>query len=213
MTVESDRRSQYRELRVLEILSDGDALTQRALATRLGVALGLANLYVKRLVRKGYLQCLNVQPNRIRYLLTPQGMAEKARLTYAFIGYSLEMYSHARGQVREALRKASNQGTMRIAIFGAGEAAELTYLTLREQGMEPVAIFDHAAAAPFLGHPVLAIADHATVAFDILVVATLERPAPLVGMLVELGIPGNRLLLLHDSIADLAAPAHEVNLA
>lgn len=213
MTVESDRRSQYRELRVLEILSDGEPLTQRALATRLGVALGLANLYVKRLVRKGYLKCLNVQPNRIRYLLTPQGMAEKARLTYAFIGYSLEMYSHARGQVREALRKAAAHGTARIAIFGAGEAAELTYLTLREQGFEPVAIFDHVAGAPFLGHPVLAIADHAAVDFNILVVATLERPAALVSMLVGLGIPGNRLLLLHDSIADLTPRTEEANLA
>jgi DNA-binding MarR family transcriptional regulator len=202
VTVEPHRRTEYRELRVLELLAGSqEPVTQRVLARRMGVALGLANLYLKRLVRKGYLKCVNVQANRIRYLVTPQGMAEKARLTYAFMGLSLELYGQARGHLRETLRSASNGSPARLAIFGTGEAAELTYLTLREQGIEPVAVFDREPRAPFLGYPVLSVRDHATVDFDILVVASLDWPGPLVSDLTALGIPRHRLLLLrHDAV-------------
>jgi hypothetical protein len=73
-----------RELDLLEALSNDTQLTQRRLSAKLGVALGLTNLYLKRLVQKGYLKCVNGRANRLRYVITPTGMAEKTRLTYEF---------------------------------------------------------------------------------------------------------------------------------
>src|SRR5207253_9651748 len=70
----------HRELRVLEAISANERTTQRGLAAPLGIALGLANLYLKRLVRKGYIRCVTVPSNRVLYLITPQGIAEKPRL-------------------------------------------------------------------------------------------------------------------------------------
>ena len=194
----SDLRSEHRELQVLEMISDGDhaAVTQRTIANRLGIALGLSNLYVKRLVRKGYIKCVNVQANRIHYLLTPKGIGEKARLTYAFINYSLDLYGQARQHLRMALNESGTTPASRVAILGTGEAAELTYLTLKEQGLEPVAVFAADEPRPFLGLPVIPLADHRTIEFDLLIVATLAPPEQLVRQLVADGIPRERLLLL-----------------
>ena len=105
----------------------------------MGIAVGLTNMYVKRLARKGYIKCVNVQSNRIRYLITPKGIAEKTRLTYEYMDYSLHLYREARGHLRTVLQPLANNGHHRIAIYGTGEAAELTYLSLREFGFEPVA--------------------------------------------------------------------------
>lgn len=71
----------YRELRVLTDVSSDGFVTQRRLAKRYGLALGLTNLLIRRLVRKGYIKIVNLQRNRIRYLITPTGLMEKARLT------------------------------------------------------------------------------------------------------------------------------------
>ena len=49
-----------------------------------------------------------------------------------------------------------------MAIYGRGEAAELAYLSLKESGLEPVAIFDAEGGHEFLGMPVRPIAEHAT---------------------------------------------------
>src|SRR5690349_21437406 len=116
-------------------------MTQRGLATRLGIALGLTNLYLKRLVRKGYIKCVNVQSNRVLYLITPKGIAEKTRLTYEFLDYSLKVYREGRRHLKTMLEPYAQQASARIAIYGTGEAAELAYLCLKELGLEPVAVF------------------------------------------------------------------------
>src|SRR4029079_1730593 len=89
-----------RNLQALEAIAEDAHITQRSLSSKLGIALGLTNIYLRRLVRKGYVKAVNVQSNRLRYLLTPTGIAEKTRLTYEFMEYSLHLYRNARSNVR-----------------------------------------------------------------------------------------------------------------
>jgi len=185
----------HRDLRLLEAVAEDSRVTQRGLATKLGIALGLTNIYLKRLVRKGYIKCVNVQSNRISYLITPRGIAEKARLTYEFIDYSLHLYGEVRQHLRAVLQGCA-AADRRVAIFGRGEAAELAYLSLRECGLEPVAVFDGEGGRNFLGIPVRPIAEHEQVIFDLLIIATLERSGDHVAALVRDGIPAAKLFPL-----------------
>src|SRR5881409_2424340 len=166
----------HRDLKLLEAVEEDSRVTQRSLATKLGIALGLTNIYLKRLVRKGYIKCVNVQSNRITYLITPRGIVEKARLTYEFMDYSLHLYAAVRRRLRTVFQDCAARGR-RVAICGCGEAAELAYLSLKEAGLEPVVIFDADGGHDFLGMPVLAVADHATIDYDLVIVATFERSA------------------------------------
>src|SRR5688572_8610597 len=150
----------HRDLRLLEAVHEDGRVTQRGLASKLGIALGLANVYLKRMVHKGFIKVVNVQPNRITYLVTPRGIAEKARLTYEFMDYSLHLYGEVRQHLRTALQHCAAVG-QRVAICGRGEAAELAYLSLKESGLEPVAVFDKEGGHDFLGMPVRPIAEHA----------------------------------------------------
>ena len=185
----------HRDLRVLEAVQQDSRLTQRGLASKLGIALGLANIYLKRMVHKGYIKVVNVQPNRISYLITPRGIAEKARLTYEFMDYSLHLYGEVRQHLRAALRECAAAGK-RVAIFGSGEAAELAYLSLKESGLDPVAVFDTEGGHVFLGMPVMAIADHRTVDFDLIIVATLDRSGQQLQALLDVGVPNDKLFPL-----------------
>jgi DNA-binding MarR family transcriptional regulator len=186
----------HRDLKLLEAVSQDSRVTQRSLATKLGIALGLTNIYLKRLVHKGYIKCVNVQANRISYLITPRGIAEKARLTYEFMEYSLHLYSEVRQHLRAVLQECA-AADRRVAIYGRGEAAELAYLSLKEYGLEPVAIFDGANASEFfLGMPVRLIAEHRDVAFDLLIIATLDRSSDQVTALIRDGIPADKLFPL-----------------
>ena len=192
----------HRDLRVLEAVQQDSRLTQRGLASKLGIALGLANIYLKRMIHKGYIKCVNVQPNRISYLITPRGIAEKARLTYEFMDYSLHLYGEVRQHLRAALRECAAAGK-RVAIYGSGEAAELAYLSLKESGLDPVAVFDAEGGREFLGMPVLALTDHATVDFDLIIVATLDRSGQQLQALLDVGVPREKLFPLRKE----AAPA------
>ena len=185
-----------RNLQALEAIELDGRITQRSLANKLGIALGLTNIYLKRLVRKGYVKCVGLQPNRLSYLLTPKGISEKTRLTYEFMEYSLFLYRQVRDQLRTRLEAYVREDRRRVALYGAGEVAELAYLSIAESGLELVAVFNGDTERPFLGHPVRDIESHATVAFDIMIVATLDPSEDVVGRLVQLGIDPERLVTI-----------------
>jgi DNA-binding MarR family transcriptional regulator len=184
-----------RDLQLLEALEQESTITQRTLASRLGMALGLTNLYLKRLIRKGYVKCVTVSPNRLVYALTPKGVARKGRLTYEFMKYSLDFYRDARQHLRRSLTQAVAQ-RQRVAIYGTGDAAELVYLLVRDMGLELVAVFNAEAGDHFLGVQVLPIVEQATVSYDVLVVAVLERPAGTAKLLRQCGVPDEKVLML-----------------
>jgi DNA-binding MarR family transcriptional regulator len=185
-------REAHRDLRLLEAVHQDSRVTQRGLATQLGMALGLANIYLKRMIRKGFIKVVNVQPNRITYLITPRGIAEKARLTYEFMDYSLHLYGEVRQHLRTALQHCAEVG-QRVAICGRGEAAELAYLSLKESGLEPVAVFDSEGGGEFLGIPVQPLADHAQVEYDLVIVATLDPASTKLTELLNAGVPETKL--------------------
>ena len=182
-------------MKLLEAVQQNSRVTQRTLANKLGIALGLANIYLKRLMRKGYIKCVNVQPNRISYLITPRGIAEKARLTYEFMDYSLHLYREVRQHLRATVQECAAENR-RVAIYGRGEAAELAYLCLKESGLEPVAVFDAEGGHEFLGMPVRPIQEHTTIDYDLIIVASLEIPTQHLAALTAQGIDRDKLFPL-----------------
>jgi len=190
-----------RDLRILSAIDEGEPLTQRALAARLDVALGLANLCLKRLARKGYIKVVrfNDRPaarKRLRYLLTPKGLAEKGRLTYEHTAYALNLYRRTRQTLREALSGLGQRGLKRVALYGTGDAAELAYLTLKECGLEPVGVFAPAGGTTFLGFPVQPLSVIDATEIDGLIIASFERPEPHLAEVERAGIPPAKCLTL-----------------
>jgi DNA-binding MarR family transcriptional regulator len=204
MDVESQR-----DLQLLEALEQEATITQRTLASRLGIALGLTNLYLKRLIRKGYVKCVTVSPNRLVYSLTPRGVARKARLTYEFMKYSLDFYRDARKHLRRSLSVAVARQKS-VAIYGTGDAAELVFLLIRDMGLELTAVFTPEGNGRFLGLPVRPIAEQADVSYDVLIVAVLERPAGTARLLRQSGVPDEKILMLQPNAA-APTPAAEAS--
>lgn len=129
-------------LSVLSAVEDEPELTQKDLAVRMGVAVGMVNSYLKRVIYKGYVKTRNLQRRRLRYLLTPNGIKEKTRLTYEFLEYSYRYIRDIRHKTKMLLEPYSKQGKKRVVLYGSGEVAELALLTLQELGMNLVAIVD-----------------------------------------------------------------------
>jgi DNA-binding MarR family transcriptional regulator len=116
------------ELRILEQIERDPEATQADLAARLGVAVGTVNWYVKRLVKKGHIKVTRLQRRRLRYLITPEGIAEKTHLAMEYVQVSMGMYRATRQQAREA-------GFQRVAVTGQGDLVDVCRLTCLEQSV------------------------------------------------------------------------------
>ncbi len=119
-------------LGVLTSVEGNSTLSQRALARQLGIALGLANAYLKRCAKKGFIKIKQIPPNRYAYYLTPKGFSEKSRLTVEYLSYSLSFFRQARTQCAERFAECARRGWRRVALVGAGELAEIAALCARE---------------------------------------------------------------------------------
>ena len=102
-----------RDLRLLSAVEEDARVTQRTLADKLGIALGLTNIYLRRLVRKGYIKCVNVQSNRITYLLTPRGIEQKTQLTVRFLHVKMREYEALRAEIKQMRREAKSDAETR----------------------------------------------------------------------------------------------------
>jgi len=189
-------QASQRDFRILTAIAERGDITQRGLAESLGIALGLTNLYVKRLSRKGYIKVTTIPARRVRYLLTPRGFAEKTRLTYEYMRYSLDLFRETRQRLREALAPLVEAGVRRFALYGAGEAAELAYLTLREFGLEPTGVYDGAGPQQFLGLPVRPLQDLTAAEVDRVIVAVFEEPDRHGAAITRHGVDDGHLIFL-----------------
>ncbi len=108
-----------------------DSVSQRALADRLGIALGLVNAYIKRLCKKGHIKIKTLPRNRIKYIVTPQGFTEKTRLAYKFMHYSILYFKDTRKKIERTYEAMLKSGIKKVLLFGDGELAELCYISTR----------------------------------------------------------------------------------
>lgn len=191
-----------RDLTILSAIAQNDQLTQRRLARELGVAVSLVHLYLRRLALKGFIRVITVRPNRLRYLLTPQGLAEQARLSYLYMARTFERYREARELLREALRPLAEDGPTRIAFYGTGEAAEVAYLCLKETGVDLRSVFAAASGDWFLGLPVRGLAELVPHDFDRIVITFFDTPEATAARVAELRRQG----VSHDQIVTLQQP-------
>ena len=181
-------------LGVLDALHDNASMSQRSLASELGIALGLTNAYIRRCVRRGLVKVSQAPANRYAYYLTPKGFAEKSRLTARFLTSSFGLYRRARQQCDELLAVAVARRWQRVALFGVGDVAEIALLCAMGQPLAVVgAVSLKAAGQRFLQLPV-----HATLAelapVDGVLFAELQRPQAAYDALVR-EIAADRVLV------------------
>ncbi len=132
-------------LELLDAIGKRSDVSQRHLARHLGVALGLANSYLKRCIRKGFVKIREAPANRYFYYLTPKGFAEKSRLTAKYLSVSFAFYRHASESCAQVLERCAANGWDKVLLCGVSDLAEIAALRALEAGIEIVGIYDPAS--------------------------------------------------------------------
>ena len=132
MTVQSDSD---RDLTLLEYIEQDPDATQASLALQLGVAVGTVNWHLKRLIDKGYVKVRRAERRKLRYIITPEGIALRARLAIDFIQNSFRIYRLVRERMIAALDEVQATGKQSVRLAGEGDVAEICRLTCMERGV------------------------------------------------------------------------------
>ncbi len=124
------------DLPILEQIELEPDTSQATLASRLDVAVGTINWHLKRLVAKGYVKVHRLERKKLRYIITPEGIAQRAKLTVDYINHQFSLYRLIRQRMIEAIKEVHEKGHQKVRFQGEGDVAEVCRLTCLEQGIE-----------------------------------------------------------------------------
>ena len=180
-------------LGLLNAVEANSAVTQRSVARDLGIALGLANAYLKRCVRKGLVKVQQVPANRYAYYLTPQGFAEKSQLTAEYLSISFRFFRRAREECAVVFEDCVDRGWDKVVLAGADDLGEIAFLCATDMRLTVVAFHDtNANRSEYLGLPVAAHLEDLP-PFDAVVVTDFRTPQAIFDALIK-AIPAERVL-------------------
>ena len=176
-----------------EVDRDGNS-SQRELSQRLDISVGLVNTFLKRLVNKGYFKVKTMPRNRVKYFLTPEGLARKARLTADYLRYSVNFYKDIKTLLLDKYAEMEKDGVNSILFFGAGEVADLAYLYLQLTPIYLAGIIDDSKKGKsFFGHEIAGIEGTGQADWDMILVTRLDQIEKTIDMLCEAGVDRNRI--------------------
>ncbi|WP_426527697.1 winged helix-turn-helix transcriptional regulator [Bradyrhizobium sp. McL0615] len=163
-------------LNLLNSVDDG-AQSQRRIAEELGIALGLVNAYLKRCIKKGLVKVSQAPARRYGYYLTPQGFAEKSRLTVEYLSYSFSFFRQAKADCAQVFELAKEQKFQNLVLCGKSDLAEIAILSAVDCGVSIIAIVDqNFNEMRFVGKEVVSDYDRLRVPFDAVIVTDVVNP-------------------------------------
>ena len=192
----------YRQLKLLGAIASGAALTQRDMAKRHGLALGLTNVLIREFIHKGLVTTSSAEGKRIRYSITANGLAHTSQLAREYFEDTLDRYRELRAVVRRTI--AALGGPDRTAVlYGTDEVSELVYLALQQAGLSVVAVVsDHPDGSTLLHHTVRGVDDLNDCAFDWVVITSIATSEHARATLERAGVPGDKIVTIphHEAI-------------
>jgi DNA-binding MarR family transcriptional regulator len=188
------------DIQILKLLEEFDTKkspSQRYLSKKLNISLGLVNSFLKRLAQKGYFKISTIPRSRVKYILTPKGALEKARLTYEYIQYSFNFYRDARHKIKQSLEELEENNIHDIVFFGMSDLAEITYVSLQETTMNLKAVVDDGEKGNmFLGHRVQSSDVLASMTFDKILITAISTSGNPVDSLLKMNINKKKIMLI-----------------
>ncbi len=190
----------YQDLRTLQLLEEierSSTSSQRDLAKKLNISLGLVNSFIKRLAHKGYFKITTIPKNRVKYILTPKGAAEKTQLTYEYIQYSYRYFKEARQKLKQLFMSLEELGVCRIAFYGTGDFAEIAYISLKDTSLQLVLMIDgYHKGDKFFGQSIVSLEDVTPLDFDRILITAVEQRGQIYNMIVDAGIAEDKIVIL-----------------
>jgi DNA-binding MarR family transcriptional regulator len=187
-----------RTLKILEEIENSSRLSQRYLAEHLNISLGWVNSFLKRLANKGFYTVNAAPKNRIHYILTPKGVVEKNRLTYAYLQYSYQFFVDARHKIKRTLQKLEEEGMHDIIFYGTSDLAEITYASLQDTLLKFKAVVDDQHKGNlFLGHRIRSFDALNTISFDKILITAFSATENPVDVLMKKNVHKDKIILIN----------------
>ncbi len=165
-----------RELDILEKIENNGHLTQRDLSREVGIALGLVNLLLKKMVKKGWIKIKNVDAKKISYLITPKGAREKSSLLYKRVESTIHFYLTAKKVIKDKIIHLRNDDVKSVSVYGINHVAEVLFIVLKELQLELDYVVDNKRKGKeWFGYTIVSMDEFLKFGTEVLILTSFDK--------------------------------------
>jgi len=125
-----------KELKIISQLGKDANITQRQISQNVGLSLGLVNIILKKLIKKGYVKIRRLNRKNLQYFLTPKGFSQLSRRSYHYLWKTIDSVAKMKNKIQELVLEEYSKGTTQFLIVGNGELADIVEISLRDLDRE-----------------------------------------------------------------------------
>lgn len=164
-------------LGLLTAVHNKEKISQRLLASELSIALGLANTYLKRCIKKGLIKVKQAPANRYAYYLTPKGFLEKTHLTAEFLSQSLSLFRLARDEAENIYQICQKNEWHQLVLLGDGDLIDIFIMSAPTENLR-LSRFSKTAkeSQKASSYPLFTTKDQLKI-FDAAIICDMKNPA------------------------------------
>jgi len=119
------------ELKIIEEISKNKNFTQREISGNTKLSLGAVNIIIKRLIKRGFVKTVSLNPKKIEYILTPDGFSQKAKKSYQYVLKTIDLVKAVKEEIAKIILEEFNQGQKKFVILGDDDLADIIELALQ----------------------------------------------------------------------------------
>ena len=189
----SSTRENLSLLSVLEVLENGERITQRELALATGLNLKKVNYSLHKLMEKGYIKFQRIRQSsdkrKYLYILTPAGLKAKSQLTYSFLKFTLDFYNRMEEKLSYCLEEMRRAGVNRVVLYGASDVARILMGLAHNKNPEIIGVIDdNYIGQEFYGGSIIRTEELFNKKWDGLLITTLEVVDETEAQLIQRGV-------------------------
>ena len=130
----------YKEYMILDLIEKNKDITQRELATHLGVAVSMVNLLLDRIEKEGFIKRKKYTSKTVEYILTKKGIERRKLLNIWYLKSSQDIYMSAKDNILVFIHQIILKRYKKILLYGSGEVAEILIRVLNEEHSIPLEV-------------------------------------------------------------------------
>ncbi len=117
-------------MHIFNLVEKFPQISEKKITFFTGIAAGLAHSFMRKVAAKGWVKARQISAKRWLYFMTPEGFAEKSRLSVKYLGYTLRTYKVAQKVVEEQLELCRRNGWEKLVVAGSNELSDIATLNI-----------------------------------------------------------------------------------
>lgn len=194
----------YKEFMILDLIEKNPTITQREMASLIGIAVSMVNNYIENFEEQSLIKRKKHSSKDVDYMITKKGLERRKVLNIWYLKSSYNVYLSAKDNIIIFLNQIIKKGFKKIILYGAGEVAEIILQVIKSDNHVPLKVISviddsiNKIGSEIVNIPIIPLSDLYKYKHDCIMISSYKHHQTIHKKLMHLNYPENNIIHFFD---------------